>query len=69
MGHAAAQFAQRAVEMGIKLAIDTDAHAADQMDLLHFGVLTARRGWVESESVLNTWPVERFTAWIQSRGK
>jgi DNA polymerase (family X) len=64
-----AQYARRAVELGIPIAIDTDAHAADQMDLMYFGVLTARRGWVEADSVLNTWPVERFLKWTQSRGK
>ncbi len=64
-----AQYARRAVELGILLAIDTDAHRAEQMDLLHFGVLTARRGWVTPECVLNTWPLERFTAWINNRGQ
>ena len=64
-----AQYARRAVELGILIAIDTDAHAADQMDLMSYGVLTARRGWVEAKSVINTWPVERFIKWTQSRGK
>jgi DNA polymerase (family 10) len=64
-----AQYARRAVELGILIAIDTDAHAADQMDLLSYGVTTARRGWVEAKSVINTWPVERFIEWTQSRGK
>ena len=64
-----AQLARRAVEMGIPITIDTDAHSADQMDLLYFGVLTARRGWVQAENVINTWPVERFVQWIEGRGK
>jgi DNA polymerase (family 10) len=64
-----AQYARRAVELGISLAINTDAHSAEQMDLLHFGVLTARRGWVEASNVINTWPVERFVEWTQGRGK
>lgn len=64
-----AQYARRAVELEIPICIDTDAHAADQMDLLYFGILTARRGWVTAESVINTWPVERFIAWTQNRGK
>lgn len=62
-----AQYARRAVEMGIPICINTDAHSAEQMDLLHFGVLTARRGWVTAESVINTWPVEKFIAWTQKR--
>ncbi len=63
-----AQYARRAVELGIPLAVNTDAHSAEQMDLLHFGVLTARRGWATAAAVLNTWPVDRFLAWTQSRG-
>lgn len=64
-----AQYARRAIELGIPLSINTDAHRASEMDLMYFGVLTARRGWVEAKSVLNTWPVERFLEWVQSRGR
>jgi len=64
-----APYARRAVEMGIPIAIDSDAHAPEQMDLLPYGILTARRGWVEARSVINTWPVEQFMAWTQARGK
>jgi DNA polymerase (family X) len=64
-----AQYARRAVELGIFISINTDAHSAANMDLLTYGVTTARRGWVEAKSVLNTWPVEKFIEWTQSRGK
>lgn len=64
-----AQFARRAVELGVLLSINTDAHRADQMDLLNFGILTARRGWVEAECVINTWPLERFIEWVNNRGQ
>lgn len=64
-----AQYARRAVGLGILIAINTDAHAEKEMDLMQFGVLTARRGWVEAKDVINTWPLERFTAWLESRGK
>lgn len=64
-----AQFARRAVEMSILLSINTDAHAAPELDLTDYGVLTARRGWVEAGSVINSWPVERFLEWVRSRGQ
>lgn len=63
-----AQYARRAVELGIPLAINTDAHSIPELDLMPYGIMTARRGWVEAASVLNTWPLEKFTAWIHSRG-
>jgi DNA polymerase (family 10) len=61
------QYARRAVEMGILVAIDTDAHHLDGMDVLSYGILTARRGWVTAATVINTWPVEQFMAWLQRR--
>ncbi|MCU0474751.1 MAG: DNA polymerase/3'-5' exonuclease PolX [Anaerolineae bacterium] len=64
-----AQYARRAVSLGIPLAIDTDAHSLNDLHLMHYGIRTARRGWVEAESVLNTWPLERFEAWVRARGK
>lgn len=63
-----AQFARRAVELGIPLAINSDAHEEAQMDLLPYGILTARRGWVQAEDVINTWPQERLLAWLERRG-
>lgn len=62
-----AQYARRAVELGIVLSINTDAHSAPELDLMHFGVSTARRGWVTAASVLNTWPLEKFLDWVQNR--
>jgi DNA polymerase (family 10) len=64
-----AQYAKRAVELGIPISINTDAHSEKDMDLLPFGVMTARRGWVEAKDVINTWPLEKFVNWIESRGK
>ncbi len=52
--------ARRAKELGVKLMINTDAHAADQLQLMHFGVATARRGWIEPGDVLNTLPISRL---------
>jgi len=51
---------QRAKEMGIKLAINTDTHQIDQLDMMKLGVGVARRGWLEREDVINTWPVEEI---------
>jgi DNA polymerase (family 10) len=59
--------ARRAVDLGVKLAINTDAHAAEDMDLLHFGVATARRGWVEPAHVINTWETQRLLDWLKGR--
>ncbi|MCS6834460.1 MAG: DNA polymerase/3'-5' exonuclease PolX [Anaerolineae bacterium] len=64
-----AQYARRAAQMGILLAIDSDAHDPHMMDLLDYGIVNARRGWVEARHVINTWPYEQFWAWVQARGQ
>jgi DNA polymerase (family 10) len=60
--------ARRAIELGIKLSINTDAHRDTDMDLMHFGVSTARRGWVEADDVINTFSVTHLLKWLKSRG-
>jgi DNA polymerase (family 10) len=50
--------ARMAKEMGAKLAISTDAHSTLQLELMKFGVFTARRGWVEAKEVINTLPLQ-----------
>lgn len=60
--------AKRAIEMGIKLSINTDAHIDTDMDYMHFGVSTARRAWVEADDVINTWGVQKLLKWLKSRG-
>ena len=44
-------------ELGVKLAIATDAHRVADLDLMRFGVDQARRGWLEPDDVVNTRPL------------
>jgi DNA polymerase (family X) len=60
-------YARRAVEMGIPLSINTDAHAPKHMDYMPYGIVNARRGWVQAKHVLNTWTFEEFTVWTKAR--
>ena len=43
-----------AKEMGVKVAISTDAHRTTDLDFMRFGVGQARRGWLEPDDVINT---------------
>ena len=47
-------------DLGVKLAISTDAHAANQLDCISYGVDQARRGWLESGDVVNTLDMDRL---------
>ena len=60
---------RKAVEAGVKLVIDSDAHATSHFRLLHYGVGQARRGWATAADVLNTLPVGRFLASLKDGRK
>jgi len=60
---------RKAVEAGVKLVIDSDAHATSHFGLLHYGVGQARRGWATAADVLNTLPVEGFLASLKDGRK
>lgn len=45
---------------GVKLVISSDSHSTRGFNLLRYGVNQARRGWLETEDVLNTRPLERL---------
>lgn len=47
-------------ERGVKLVISTDAHHPTHFDNLRYGVLVARRAWLEKGDVLNTLPAKEF---------
>lgn len=56
---------RRALKFGVKFIINTDAHQLLQMDNMRFGVAVARRGWVQKESVVNTWEWKKFAEWFK----
>jgi DNA polymerase (family 10) len=45
---------------GAKFIVSTDAHHPKHLHNMRYGILTARRGGLTAEDVLNTWPAERF---------
>jgi len=56
-----------AKEAGVKVAIGTDAHHVEQMEYMRLGVITARRGWLEAEDVLNTSKAEDVIKALKDR--
>jgi DNA polymerase (family 10) len=58
---------RRALELGIKLAINSDAHHTGGLDSLRYGLATARRGWATAADVLNTLSLDEIRAWRQAR--
>jgi len=58
---------RRAKELGVKVAINTDAHSVRDLELIRYGVDQANRGWLEKTDVLNTLSLEGFQAWVDRR--
>ena len=56
------EHAKVAKEHGLKIAVNTDAHATGELDFIFAGLNQARRAWLEPKDVLNTLPLARLRA-------
>jgi DNA polymerase (family X) len=54
-------------DSGVKIMINTDSHATSHLQLIKYGVTTARRGWLEKKDVINTLPLEAFQAALRPK--
>jgi DNA polymerase (family 10) len=52
---------------GALVAIGSDAHSVDGLDVLRYGVGQARRGWLEKADVLNTRPLAQLKRLLERR--
>jgi DNA polymerase (family 10) len=59
--------ARLAKERGVKLVISTDSHHTKHLENMKYGVLTARRAWLERADVLNTLPADDFLKALKRR--
>jgi DNA polymerase (family 10) len=55
------EHARRAIEAGVKIAVDSDAHRASELRYaIDFGVAVARRAWARKQDVVNTRSLEQL---------
>jgi putative hydrolase len=57
------QLLELARDLGCLFAIDSDAHAPGQLDMLDYGCARATNAGIPPERIVNTWPVEELLAW------
>ena len=57
--------AKLARERGVSIVISSDAHSTAALGWTRWGVLVARRAWLEPQHVLNTRPFEEFKALLR----
>lgn len=62
-------YSRRAIDIGIPLAINTDAHHPNDLALMDYGIAVARRGWVAASNVINAWDANRLRRWLSRRGE
>jgi len=53
-------WARKAMEAGVPVVVDSDAHAVSELDNLGYGVTIARRAWLEAKDVMNTKSLKSF---------
>ncbi|MCX7824535.1 MAG: DNA polymerase/3'-5' exonuclease PolX [Verrucomicrobiae bacterium] len=58
-----------AKELGVKCAINPDAHSIPDLQYLAIGVGIARKGWLTRDDVVNCWPAVRVEAALRRRRK
>ena len=56
-----------AKDMGVKFAINPDAHSVDEYAQLRYGIGAARKGWLTRHDVVNTLDVGDLLALFRSR--
>jgi DNA polymerase (family 10) len=54
-------------DRGVKIVISTDAHSTLHLQLMKYGVVTARRGWIEKKDVINTLPLDAFLSALRPK--
>jgi DNA polymerase (family X) len=53
-------YARAAAEAGVLILVDSDAHSTRNLELIRYGVATARRAWLTRDQVANTRPWPEF---------
>ncbi len=62
-------YIRQGIDLGVKFAINTDAHHVNSLDDMKYGVLTARRGWAQKQDVINTMSLGELEKWLKRRGR
>lgn len=58
------EYLMLAMEKNVPIAINTDAHAIDQLRFMDIGVKYAQKAWLKKHLIVNTWSKEKFEAFI-----
>lgn len=57
-------WAKRAMEEGVPIVIDSDAHSVGELDNVSYGVTVARRAWLQARDVANTKSLKTLVSFV-----
>jgi DNA polymerase (family X) len=58
---------RRAKDLGVMISLNPDAHNLEGLDDVAYGVIAARKGWLEPPDVLNSYPTEEVSRLLHRR--
>lgn len=61
-------YVREAINAGVGITTNTDAHDETALSFMHFGITQARRAWVEKSSIINCLTLAEFEEYL-ARGK
>lgn len=61
------QWLPYALEKGVKIAINPDAHSLEGVHDIRYGLQMARKGLLTAENCISCWTKEQFGEWIKGR--
>lgn len=61
------QKVRRAIECGVPICLNSDAHSIEMLHYSVFGINIARRAGLEKDQVINTWSPTRLKNWLEMR--
>jgi DNA polymerase (family 10) len=59
------EYIRKCVEVGVKMAIDSDAHSITHFAYLEYGIAQARRGWATKNDIINAWSLEKMLKFLK----
>lgn len=57
--------ARKAARLGVKMAVNSDAHDVIDLQLLEYGIINARRGWLTKNDIINCWELDRLRSFLK----
>jgi DNA polymerase (family 10) len=59
----------QAKRYGVKFSVDTDSHSTVHLGFLRYGVGQAQRGWLTTDDVVNTWPLNKLRGFLRAKAQ